>query len=221
MREHRSGPRPHVPPQEASRMADAIARLLREDPTVTAQAVADKLSYSEPKALRYQLNRIGFKNFSEFRSAVLSGAYVPSSAAAEEELAAPHDMGTLPLAIPVATRITTAGQPLFGESDASRQAAANAPALSGRAFAVAWRGETYDTYLRPGAYLIVDPAHGPRSGELWLAITPQHGLSLWRRYRVQDTWLLVHPVRPEVTVGPHDLAKVRHVGPVVWVVAPP
>ena len=213
---------------------------------MTAQMVADRLSYSEPKALRYQLNRVGFRNFTEFRNAVLSGAYLPQASVAEDTTpsARPHADPAL-LALPLAVRITAAGEPLFGEPERStppsrvrvsgpggeplaaetgatdRVARTLTSRWSRRAFCFVWRGESYDPYLRPGAVLIVDPAEGPAPGELILAVAPEAGLSLWRRYRVQDGWLLVHPSRAGVTVLPGDLPHIRPVGAVIDVLVSP
>lgn len=225
--------------------------MLRQDPTITAQMIADRLSYSEPKALRYQLNRIGFRNFSEFRNAVLSGEYLPApqaTAAEEPQPTTETVRSPLPLGLPVALRITTAGEPLFADPDRTDPALSPArrglPAFSPeplpvapplptaggdppaprwgpRAFGFVWRGESYDAYLRPGALLIIDPAAGSVSGELFLAVTPSSGLSLWRRYRTQDDWLWVHPSHPTLTVLPADLPHVRTVGPVVAILAHP
>lgn len=106
---------------EPARTANVIARMIRQNPTITAQMVADRLSYSEPKALRYQLNRIGYRNFSQFRTAVLEGAYVPPVGVAEEATAETAEpLHPLPLDLPLALRITAAGEPLFGTPLARR-----------------------------------------------------------------------------------------------------
>lgn len=192
---------------------DDIARLIRHNPSIRAQEAADALGYSEPKALRYWLNKGGFRNFTEFRSRVLSGDYVPVAVAAEAVLPWPAPPGRLPVAI----RITAAGEPRFGDEEAAPLAAGHGP----KAFAYRWAGATYDAYLRPGVLLVIDDSVQIGEGDLVLSNEPTEGPALWRLYHFDQNRLLVDPGNPRRALGPPHSARWQLLGRVTEVLAAP
>jgi SOS-response transcriptional repressor LexA len=199
-------PRKRDARRTVSRTVDDIARLIRENPSIRAQEVADRLSYSEPKAIRYHLQRAGYQNFTQFKEAVLSGAYVPSPMARED----PGPWPRLTVALPLAVRITTAGEPVFG-SEAHHLPMTT---LGPKAFALRWQGEGCDPYLRRGSLLLIDPAGAPQSGSLWLLLTDQEGLSLWRRYG-ESAPLYVSATSPRTVLPEPEARHAKVVGRVM------
>jgi hypothetical protein len=193
---------------------DKIARLIRKNPAIRAQQAAEALGYSEPKALRYWLNKSGFRNFSEFRARVLAGDYLPTPAAARERVMPwPEAPGRLPLAV----RITAAGEPRFASEESAPLTARAAPG----AFAYRWVGRAYDAYLRPGALLIVDSTAAVGDGDLVLSNEASEGPALWRLYPLVDGQLLVDPGDPRHVLAPPASARWQLLGRVVEVLAAP
>jgi hypothetical protein len=193
-----------------SATVDRVARLIRKNPAIRAQEAAEALGYSEPKALRYWLNKEGFRNFSDFRGRVLSGEYVPPPLNAEEQILAwPAGDGGLPVAL----RITAAGEPRFDDATAATLPPDSVPAT----FAYRWGGAVYDHYLRPGALLVIDRLRTPLPGDLVLATEPYEGLGLWRIYPLADGQLLVDPGNPRRHLLPPGSDRWRLMGRVVEV----
>lgn len=197
-----------------SETVDAIARLIRAHPAIRAQEAADALGYSEPKALRYWLNKEGYRNFTEFRARVLAGEYVPPVRhAAETPPAWPATPGRLPLA----TQITAAGEPRFADETGAPPDVQTRPS----AFAFRWSGAAYDQYLRPGALLVVDGSAPLGEGDLVLSNDPTEGPALWRQYTLSQGRLLVDPGNPRRTLGPPLSGRWHLLGRIVEVVASP
>ncbi|MCL6595321.1 MAG: hypothetical protein K6V73_03825 [Firmicutes bacterium] len=192
---------------------ERLARLIRKNPAIRAQEAADALGYAEPKALRYWLNKAGFRNFTEFRNRVLAGEYVPRPAAAEEHRPWPEMPGRLPLA----TRITAAGEPRF-EGDAAAPVGVRA---GPGAYAYRWSGTAYDAYLRPGSVLVVDAGARLLRGDLVLSSEPTEGIALWRLYPLDEGHLLVDPGNPRRALLPPESGRWRLLGRVVEVLAAP
>jgi hypothetical protein len=196
-----------------SATVDRVARLIRANPAVRAQEAAEAVGYSEPKALRYWLNKEGFQNFSDFRRRVLSGEYQPPPPAAMEETR-PWPEAAAPL--PLAVRITAAGEPHFDLPDAAMGVGAP-PAV----FGYRWAGAAYDPYLRPGALLVIDRAARPGAGDLVLGTERLEGLGLWRVYPLASGALLVDPGNPRRHLTPPDSGRWQVMGRVVEVRAAP
>jgi hypothetical protein len=190
---------------------DKVARLIRRRPDIRAQEAAEALGYSEPKALRYWLNKEGFRNFSEFRSRVLSGAYMPAPLAAADPVQPWPDACALDL--PVALHITAAGEPRFEDPPGGAGSLGEAPPT----FGYRWGGAAYDRYLRPGALLVIDRAAPPAAGDLVLGTEPLEGLGLWRLYPLAAGPLLVDPGNPRHHLGPPESVRWRLMGRVVEV----
>lgn len=190
-----------------------LARLIRHNPGIRAQEAADALGYSEPKALRYWLNKAGFRNFTDFRNRVLSGEYLPAPSAAEPVRPWPSPPGRLPIAV----RITAAGEPRFGNEDTGALTTRFGPT----AFAYRWAGTTYDAYLRPGVLLVIDDTAAVAAGDLVLSNEPTEGPALWRMYRMGEGDLLVNPGNPRHVLTPPGSSRWQILGRVVEVLAAP
>lgn len=196
-----------------SATVDRVARLIRANPAIRAQEAAEAMGYSEPKALRYWLNKEGFRNFSDFRRRVLAGEYLPPPvAAADAVLPWPETAGALPLAV----RITAAGEPCF-EGTPDTTVAGAWPTT----FAYRWGGAAYDRYLRPGTLLVISRADPPAVGDLVLGTDRLEGLGLWRTYPLGSGMLLVDPGNPRRQLAPPDSARWQLMGRVVEIRAAP
>lgn len=193
---------------------ERAARLIRQNPNIRAQEAAEALGYSEPKALRYHLNKEGFRNFSDFRGRVLSGHYQPPPPSAQEAVAPWPEVDD---GLPVAVRISAAGEPHFDDATARALPSAQPPRL----FGYRWIGAAYDAYLRPGALLVIRRDARAEAGELVLGTEPLEGLGLWRRYPLAAGILLVDPGNPHHHVLPPESARWHVMGRVVEVRALP
>jgi SOS-response transcriptional repressor LexA len=78
---------------------DDIARLVLQDPNLSARGIAKKLGYSEQKSVYYWLKKAGFRGLKDFRHAVLRGRYpvVPSNISSTEMVRDVPNAKSLPL----------------------------------------------------------------------------------------------------------------------------
>lgn len=178
-----------------------MARLIVENPTMSARELAAKMGYSQEKSIYYWLGKAGFKGIKDFKKRVLKGEYVPGPPPAVPRRSAP-----------ARTRETAAGEHLVLPSPPYR---IERPLGEG-AFAHALETDEYSPLAVKGDVLIVDPSRTPADGQL--VLTDRDTVA---RYYVTGTGIiLAHPARGQAMPLDQEQASQQIVGPVVYILRP-
>lgn len=134
-----------------------MARLVLQDPSITAKEIAHKLGYVEQKSVYYWLQKAGFTSIREFRKAVLSGTF---------PITRLKGSGQLAKDAPTGPRIPIQGGD--GRPDANLEEYM-AGALGSSSFALSLPKGQYGSLAREGDLLIIDPGASVNQGDLVVA----------------------------------------------------
>ncbi|MBX5466233.1 MAG: hypothetical protein K6U14_01890 [Firmicutes bacterium] len=159
-----------------------IARLILEDPLLTATQIARRLGYAEEKTVYYWINKAHYSGLTAFKRAVLEGHFRPiwNQGAAESPAGYRRP-------IPIVDEFTARGEPihtadrlLFGH------------ATPGVLFAWRYPGKQVAHFL-PGDLLLAAPIDLPQDRWWAIAFTDRHQAVLRLFLRHGDATLLIDP----------------------------
>lgn len=160
-----------------------MAEIILAHPAVTVRELARALGFSQERSVYYWLHKAGFSGLTEFRTAVLTGAYrvAVRSGAGPVSFRARH-VSELPVL--AAERLP---------EDAPLDYVLTTRAVSRDAFAVTAESDDYRPLVERNDLLLIDPAEEPGDGDLVLVRCAGEAPRLCRVY-VGARRLYVHPV---------------------------
>lgn len=137
-----------------------IAWLILEDPFLTANQIARRLGYAEPKTIYYWLGKARYGGLNAFKRAVLEGHFRPVSAGGAAEAKASYSRH-----IPIVDDFTASGEPVH---TSERLLVWYAPPD----VLFAWRYPGHEVaHFLPGDLLLAAEVNRERSGQWAIAFT--------------------------------------------------
>ncbi|MCL6451841.1 MAG: S24 family peptidase [Acetobacteraceae bacterium] len=170
---------------------EKMARMIRDNPSITVRELATRLGYSEGKSVYYWLEKARFYGLKDFKRAVLTGQF-RAAQPQEAEPSLPEAFLLFPATeVPLVVQFDSAGNPIYAEGRSIR---AHLRPVAKGAFAYRLPTQEYCPLLLARDMVLVDPSGTPRNGELVLALVPKVGPRIFRYLGTPGHQLLIHPV---------------------------
>jgi SOS-response transcriptional repressor LexA len=147
-----------------------LARIIRNDPSLSVKEIAKRLGYSEQKSVYYWLQKTRWKGIKAFKRAVLTGEYASRTKTAR---ILKESKGRTVIEVPVARGFAEEGFPNFEQDPAIVTARAGSSA-----YGIIVDGDRYYPWVFPGDLLVVDPDALVQEGDLVALLSPERDLIL-------------------------------------------